>query len=898
MYNIMQRKEIYDGSRGYCLIKKFYTIDYVIGARKLGRGDGMYMQYNQKRRKQYTIIFCLLGILIGMLWSEKVQATEVSSVYIDQPFVFTLDENDNAVIRRWEGTLKGDVVIPGTLSDGTKEHKVVAIGYRAFYTNAMTSVTIPNSVESIGEQAFMNTALTTVTFEEGSCLKTIGEEAFELTDISSVIIPKSVETLGRKAFSSDLTSIIFEKGSQLKSIGASVFSGSGITAIELPDGLQTIGNNAFNGSALVNVHIPASVTTIGDDAFSSCESLDSVTFARESQLESIGAGAFLQSTITDIVIPSSVKTIGDSAFKNCKSLVTVGFEEGSKLQSIGNELFYYNSALQSVTIPANVTSIGEEAFFSCGVLTELNIPEDSQLETIGASAFNGLFNNTEIFIPSSVTAIGESAFNCNSKLTQIILPPNLETLGDSAFSSCSKLKTVYYPDSVGDRVETVLGQYYSGLKGEYSISDTTPPTVTITYTGTLPDNIEIPIDFGGVKIEQVVIGDLPTLPLFMNAGCSIKTLSELSSSLPKGYVFEEPSTAVKAGDAKECNVIYQTSGGESYTFTVAVTAAEHKESDILYTGEGEKTPTCTEDGAAHTECTVCQDIIKESFVIKATGHQHTEVLNVKDVTCKEEGYTGDTWCKDCEQTIEVGSVIPKLSHTWDNGILTKEITDTQKGEITYTCTVCKEQKVEAIEQLLEGMTVTDSETKEVYTITQAVEEGAKTGGTIEYVKPGNKSIKKIVIPKTILINGVKYKVTSIADKAFKNCKKLTAVSIGNNVKTIGKEAFSGCKKLKTVKLGSNVTTIGAKAFYNCVKLTSITIPSKVSKIGKSAFEKCKKLKTVTIKTKKLTAKKVGAKAFKGIKSNATIKVPKKKYKTYKSMLYKKGVSKKARFKKI
>lgn len=49
---------------------------------------------------------------------------------------------------------------------------------------------------------------------------------------------------------------------------------------------------------------------------------------------------------------------------------------------------------------------------------------------------------------------------------------------------------------------------------------------------------------------------------------------------------------------------------------------------------------------------------------------------------------------------------------------------------------------------------------------------------------------------------------------------------------------------------------------------------------------------------KLKAAKVGKNAFKGIKSSATIKVPKAKLKAYKTMLYKKGVSKKATFKKL
>lgn len=66
--------------------------------------------------------------------------------------------------------------------------------------------------------------------------------------------------------------------------------------------------------------------------------------------------------------------------------------------------------------------------------------------------------------------------------------------------------------------------------------------------------------------------------------------------------------------------------------------------------------------------------------------------------------------------------------------------------------------------------------------------------------------------------------------------------------------------------------------------------------GKSAFQGCKKLKTITFKTTKLTAKKVGTKAFKGTPAKATVKVPKKVKKAYKKWLTKKGISKKAKIK--
>ena len=123
--------------------------------------------------------------------------------------------------------------------------------------------------------------------------------------------------------------------------------------------------------------------------------------------------------------------------------------------------------------------------------------------------------------------------------------------------------------------------------------------------------------------------------------------------------------------------------------------------------------------------------------------------------------------------------------------------------------------------------------------------GAKVKNpTVTYVKP-KKNVKKVSIPATITVKGVKYKVTAVSKDAFKNNKKVTQVTIDKNVNNIGKNAFYGCKNLKKV----------------------------------------------IIKTTKLTKKTVGKNAFKGIHKKATIKVPKKKLNAYKKLLKNSGMKK-------
>ena len=202
------------------------------------------------------------------------------------------------------------------------------------------------------------------------------------------------------------------------------------------------------------------------------------------------------------------------------------------------------------------------------------------------------------------------------------------------------------------------------------------------------------------------------------------------------------------------------------------------------------------------------------------------------------------------------------------------INDNGKVEVSYTFPATKEKKEEdkpiSNIQPKVGAEIKSADGKATYKVTKI----AKNANAVTYKGPTNKNVKKVVIPATVTINNVTYKLTAIADGAFKNCKKL-----------------------KNLTIGKNVVTIGNMAFYKCTALTKVTIPSKVKKIGSKAFYGCSKMKNLIIKSSKLSAKKIGSKAFAKTPKSMTVKVPKKKFKTYKKILIKRGVNKKAKFRK-
>ncbi len=151
------------------------------------------------------------------------------------------------------------------------------------------------------------------------------------------------------------------------------------------------------------------------------------------------------------------------------------------------------------------------------------------------------------------------------------------------------------------------------------------------------------------------------------------------------------------------------------------------------------------------------------------------------------------------------------------------------------------------------------------------------GDSVEVTYEGSSQTNKdeyagdIVIPATVTYSGVTYRVTTIGTGAFYTNKKLTSITIGENVHTImsnaiynntildsihfpengklkriEKSAFSTNKNLKELVLPNTVTYIGGSAFASCSSLKSVVLPDKLDTIQNLTFNKCESLKSITI----------------------------------------------------
>ncbi len=104
---------------------------------------------------------------------------------------------------------------------------------------------------------------------------------------------------------------------------------------------------------------------------------------------------------------------------------------------------------------------------------------------------------------------------------------------------------------------------------------------------------------------------------------------------------------------------------------------------------------------------------------------------------------------------------------------------------------------------------------------------------------GHSSLPNVYLHDSIPINGKIYRLTHIADSAFRNKHYIKSVFIPNGILSIGIESFIGCKNLLTINLPNSITSIGDYAFHSCNGLRHLKLSTNITMIPKGAFAGCK-----------------------------------------------------------
>jgi hypothetical protein len=347
---------------------------------------------------------------------------------------------------------------------------------------------------------------------------------------------------------------------------------------------------------------------------------------------------------------------------------------------------------------------------------------------------------------------------------------------------------------------------------------------------------------------------------------SVTSISNTAFQECRNVVIICPEGSAAETYAKKLKKKYQntefddTESIEITPVTVSLSLGETKELTLKITPETARQTaywTSSNEGVATVDQSGKVTAVAEgTAVITATSKDNEEIKATCTITVtKKEETVGDT----------PGSTTPETpgATTSDNTTGTNPGTTTSGNNTQTTSTGTTGSEGQNSKTPAKANTTLQAKTNKC---TVKVVSADTKNPTVSYVKSTNAKAKTITVPDTVTVDGVTYKVVSVADNAVQKNKKVTTITLGKNVTSIGNNAFKGCTSLKTVNIKS----------------------SSFTKIGANAFSGDKKLTTVKLTSTKLTSKSVGKNAFKGTNKKLTIKVPKKKVSSYKKYFKNKG----------
>lgn len=234
-----------------------------------------------------------------------------------------------------------------------------------------------------------------------------------------------------------------------------------------------------------------------------------------------------------------------------------------------------------------------------------------------------------------------------------------------------------------------------------------------------------------------------------------------------------------------------------------------------------KEPTCTEKGEDLYTCTICNGT--ETREVAATGHD-TELVNVKEPTCTDFGYTGDEVCKKCNQVVKSGKNIEPNGHKYLATMFTKyEIQESMGLKYKYSYEaehwICKNCDYERID--------TDYTTWKLvgWILADGTEVEKEDGCNYVYIRDENGNFVPQKVENTTITRPTTN--TNVATKAPRETttkvKVPAKVKISSAKNLKGKKIAIKWKKVKTATKYQVKAVLGRKATTKTTTKTSCTI---------------------------------------------------------------------------
>lgn len=472
-----------------------------------------------------------------------------------------------------------------------------------------------------------------------------------------------------------------------------------------------------------------------------------------------------QSEIRQLIIEEGITNTGKNLLKDAENLTEVSLPDS--LTEISDHTFAGCTSLTTITIPKNVTKKVTSAFEDSSI-EEVEFAEGSR--TVACQLFTNCITLKKVHLANTVQTIRASAFKGCKKLCEINFPEGLEEIHYNAFQGCASLKKITIPKSLKNGGTNCFAG--SGLE-------------KITFEEGI---INIPSELfsGCTGIGQISLPDsVRTIGYAAFSGCQSLTVTKLPPQLTeignnafynckKITSAEFPDTLEKIGD-------YAYFG----TSISNITLASHITS-IGYYAFNRNTIIHGEDE------TQAESYVKKYGNLYVPTKRSLKNVNIADIP--NQGHTGK-------------AITPSLIVRDGNKIL--------QPNVNYQISYQNNVNFGTAKVTITGMDSYYFGTKTVSFLIIAPKGGIYKKGNLKYKVTDNrisgkgtvevlgiiKQKKSVTIPKTVKIGKYKYKVTSIAKKAFYKKKKIKKITISSTtIKKIGSKAVKGIHKDAKIKV--------------------------------------------------------------------------------------------------
>ena len=347
----------------------------------------------------------------------------------------------------------------------------------------------------------------------------------------------------------------------------------------------------------------------------------------------------LEGELKKVVIKDGVTNVGDYALFCLPAATQVTLPDS--VTRIGRYGIAMCSKLTGMSIPKGVTEIGDFGLAGDG-LTAVTLPDG--LQSLGRGAFDTCASLTNTTLPAAITAVPGKCFADCTKLLNVKYAGTVTAIGDLAFESCKALTAAPIPETV-----TTIDK--AAFTGCTALTDVTIPAGVTA----IPEDC-----FRGCTAlaDMKLPGTVTSVGLNAFTGCTALKDVRCYGAAP----------AVEPGNS------------EAHSFEPAIVTI-HYNPDPVYGW------TLDADGKWQGYT------VSSKGACLHTGYGTTE--NTVPATCGEAGRV-DTICSNCGEVVSTKEIPATGAHTWDNGTVTTEPTETTPGVRTYTCAVCGATRTETI----------------------------------------------------------------------------------------------------------------------------------------------------------------------------------------------------------